>query len=233
MSRVVCNPLVSEELLCILLDRVSVRSEARRLTLGAQGGGMPACAATRTPHASGQRPGRWLSSCSSAFDTALADAAGTRQPDCARQGVQHPGRRHRHHAPVLWHRGAAIFRPPTLLLRCPGASCCFVGMPHSSALPPWAGMLTCRGGTTGAQFTKAVEAKQVAQQDAERARFVVLKADQARAQYPGLEDHVPACPTSSRGVRHADVWKPPHVLCDAGGRPEARWGSSAGLCCCF
>jgi prohibitin 1 len=33
----------------------------------------------------------------------------------------------------------------------------------------------------GAQFTKAVEAKQVAQQDAERARFVVLKADQARA----------------------------------------------------
>jgi prohibitin 1 len=28
------------------------------------------------------------------------------------------------------------------------------------------------------QFTKAVEAKQVAQQDAERARFVVLKADQ-------------------------------------------------------
>ncbi len=30
------------------------------------------------------------------------------------------------------------------------------------------------------QFTKAVEAKQVAQQDAERARFVVLKADQAR-----------------------------------------------------
>ena len=33
---------------------------------------------------------------------------------------------------------------------------------------------------TGAQFTKAVEAKQVAQQDAERARFVVLKADQVR-----------------------------------------------------
>ena len=28
------------------------------------------------------------------------------------------------------------------------------------------------------QFTKAVEAKQVAQQDAERARFVVMKADQ-------------------------------------------------------
>ena len=34
---------------------------------------------------------------------------------------------------------------------------------------------------TGAQFTKAVEAKQVAQQDAERARFVVLKADQVRS----------------------------------------------------
>jgi hypothetical protein len=30
------------------------------------------------------------------------------------------------------------------------------------------------------QFTKAVESKQVAQQDAERARFVVMKADQAR-----------------------------------------------------
>ena len=34
---------------------------------------------------------------------------------------------------------------------------------------------------SGAQFTKAVEAKQVAQQDAERARFVVLKADQVRS----------------------------------------------------
>ena len=32
----------------------------------------------------------------------------------------------------------------------------------------------------GAEFTKAVEAKQVAQQDAERARFVVAKADQER-----------------------------------------------------
>ncbi|KAK9838143.1 hypothetical protein WJX81_003685 [Elliptochloris bilobata] len=32
----------------------------------------------------------------------------------------------------------------------------------------------------GTEFTKAVEAKQVAQQDAERARFVVLKADQER-----------------------------------------------------
>ena len=30
----------------------------------------------------------------------------------------------------------------------------------------------------GLQFTKAVEAKQVAQQEAERARFVVMKADQ-------------------------------------------------------
>lgn len=28
------------------------------------------------------------------------------------------------------------------------------------------------------QFTKAVEAKQVAQQDAERAKFVVMRADQ-------------------------------------------------------
>lgn len=32
----------------------------------------------------------------------------------------------------------------------------------------------------GTEFTKAVEAKQVAQQDAERARFVVMKADQER-----------------------------------------------------
>ena len=31
------------------------------------------------------------------------------------------------------------------------------------------------------QFTKAVEAKQVAQQEAERARFVVMKADQVRS----------------------------------------------------
>ena len=43
-------------------------------------------------------------------------------------------------------------------------------------------------GVVGAQFTKAVEAKQVAQQDAERARFVVLKADQARTRpQPGTE----------------------------------------------
>lgn len=32
----------------------------------------------------------------------------------------------------------------------------------------------------GTEFTKAVEAKQVAEQDAERARFVVLKAEQVR-----------------------------------------------------
>jgi len=32
----------------------------------------------------------------------------------------------------------------------------------------------------GTEFTKAVESKQVAQQDAERARFVVMKADQER-----------------------------------------------------
>ena len=36
------------------------------------------------------------------------------------------------------------------------------------------------------QFTKAVEAKQVAQQDAERARFVVMKADQVRRPNPIL-----------------------------------------------
>lgn len=32
----------------------------------------------------------------------------------------------------------------------------------------------------GSEFTRAVEAKQVAEQDAERARFVVLKAEQVR-----------------------------------------------------
>lgn len=32
----------------------------------------------------------------------------------------------------------------------------------------------------GTEFTKAVESKQVAQQEAERARFVVMKADQVR-----------------------------------------------------
>lgn len=32
----------------------------------------------------------------------------------------------------------------------------------------------------GTEFTKAVEAKQVAQQEAERARFVVMKAEQER-----------------------------------------------------
>lgn len=32
------------------------------------------------------------------------------------------------------------------------------------------------------QFTKAVESKQVAQQEAERARFVVMKADQVGAE---------------------------------------------------
>ena len=32
----------------------------------------------------------------------------------------------------------------------------------------------------GAEFTKAVESKQVAQQEAERARFVVMKADQEK-----------------------------------------------------
>jgi hypothetical protein len=34
------------------------------------------------------------------------------------------------------------------------------------------------GSTLCLQFTKAVESKQVAQQDAERARFVVMRADQ-------------------------------------------------------
>jgi hypothetical protein len=34
------------------------------------------------------------------------------------------------------------------------------------------------GTTLCLQFTKAVESKQVAQQDAERARFVVMRADQ-------------------------------------------------------
>jgi prohibitin 1 len=36
----------------------------------------------------------------------------------------------------------------------------------------------------GTEFTKAVEMKQVAEQDAERARFVVLKAEQVRGAPP-------------------------------------------------
>lgn len=44
-------------------------------------------------------------------------------------------------------------------------------VPHCTCLTAYA---------LAVQFTKAVEAKQVAQQDAERARFVVLKADQVR-----------------------------------------------------
>ncbi len=36
----------------------------------------------------------------------------------------------------------------------------------------------------GTEFTKAVESKQVAQQEAERARFVVMKADQVRRKGP-------------------------------------------------
>lgn len=37
----------------------------------------------------------------------------------------------------------------------------------------------------GTEFTKAVEMKQVAEQDAERARFVVLKAEQVRGALTG------------------------------------------------
>lgn len=47
--------------------------------------------------------------------------------------------------------------------------------PHSIALPQ-----SDRNHPLFLQFTKAVEAKQVAQQEAERARFVVMKADQER-----------------------------------------------------
>lgn len=48
------------------------------------------------------------------------------------------------------------------------------------------------------QFTKAVESKQVAQQDAERARFVVLKADQVDlSKRVRLETH---CSRQSRVV---------------------------------
>lgn len=48
------------------------------------------------------------------------------------------------------------------------------------------------------QFTKAVEAKQVAQQEAERARFVVMKADQVRrwggAMHMRLDENCPPAP---------------------------------------
>lgn len=48
------------------------------------------------------------------------------------------------------------------------------------------------------QFTKAVEAKQVAQQDAERARFVVMKADQVC-----YLQHVSCCPSMILVPLHA------------------------------
>ena len=67
-------------------------------------------------------------------------------------------------------------------------------------------------GLVGAQFTKAVEAKQVAQQDAERARFVVLKADQARASTLG--DGSCACSLTSLAEACAMRMfpRPPHMF---------------------
>lgn len=48
------------------------------------------------------------------------------------------------------------------------------------------------------QFTKAVEAKQVAQQEAERARFVVMKADQVTYFATTAPNHPSLC----LGLRH-------------------------------
>ena len=55
---------------------------------------------------------------------------------------------------------------------CP---CFFAHVPSPPPPPPPPQPRTHR-----TQFTKAVESKQVAQQDAERARFVVMRADQER-----------------------------------------------------
>ena len=41
------------------------------------------------------------------------------------------------------------------------------------------------------QFTKAVEAKQVAEQEAERMKFVVLRADQVRYVTSQTSHHIP------------------------------------------
>lgn len=47
--------------------------------------------------------------------------------------------------------------------------------------------------TFGKEFTQAVEMKQVAQQDAEKARFLVEKAEQQKKVYAGVLLHVCVC----------------------------------------
>lgn len=58
-----------------------------------------------------------------------------------------------------------------------GVACCLLPFARRCACPP---TNRCVPGSTprAAQFTRAVEMKQVAEQDAERAKFVVMKAEQ-------------------------------------------------------
>jgi prohibitin 1 len=60
--------------------------------------------------------------------------------------------------------------------------------------------------TFGKEFTKAVEQKQIAQQDAERARFIVEKAEQERqANVIRAEGEAESAETISRAIaRHGD-----------------------------
>ena len=56
--------------------------------------------------------------------------------------------------------------------------------------------------TFGREFTKAVEEKQIAQQEAERARFIVEKAEQERqASVIRAEGEAEAAETQREGVR--------------------------------
>ena len=58
--------------------------------------------------------------------------------------------------------------------------------------------------TFGKEFTKAVEQKQIAQQDAERARFIVEKAEQERqANVIRAEGEAESAETISRAVARA------------------------------
>ena len=58
--------------------------------------------------------------------------------------------------------------------------------------------------TFGKEYTAAIEAKQVAQQEAERAKFVVEKAKQARASIRTICSH--QCLLKSRRFAEVNAW---------------------------
>ena len=69
----------------------------------------------------------------------------------------------------------------------------------------------------GTEFTRAVESKQVAEQDAERARFVVLKAEQVRTRMAGC---IMVMGTGLRTSSSRLKW--PLHCCHAGSRQQAK-----------